>query len=482
MTMAAEASRRQFARRLDRAVQRRRATTGTAPPSAATGTVPAPALEEVQKASPAAKILIVLFMLTLCLPFSGRVGALRLAPSTFYLLLAFLPFCWVWLIRRRKSLCLPDLCMWLFWLWASAALVIGGGLAPNIEPIGLHLLQSVGGYAAGRVLVSNAASMRFMIRTALGALVLATPFVLVEFLGSRPLILEMASKIAPTLPTVNMSPRLGFHRVQAFLEHPILYGIFSASLFSLVVVGLRRGRPMARWSWGFVPILNAIVSLSTGALLSLNMQFGLLLWNRVFVRHRRRWYVLAAACVVGYVVLDILTVRTPFHTFVRYATFNSGSSYNRILIWEYGTAVVAANPWFGIGIGEWDRPSFMSSSMDNFWLVQAVRYGIPALVLIAAIPISIILRSRNHDDAPEATRQLMLAGNVALVSTVVAIVSVHIWNATYIWLTFLMGACVWYTQRSRNPAEPAPQDVPPPAIVPSGRSAAQRAVRSASRG
>ena len=28
----------------------------------------------------------------------------------------------------------------------------------------------------------------------------------------------------------------------------------------------------------------------------------------------------------------------------------------------------------------------MSSSMDNFWLVIAVRYGLPALIFLAASP------------------------------------------------------------------------------------------------
>jgi hypothetical protein len=83
-----------------------------------------------------------------------------------------------------------------------------------------------------------------------------------------------------------------------------------------------------------------------------------------------------------YVGIDLFSTKTPFHVFVNYFTFSKQSAYNRILIFEYGTAEVARHPVFGIGLGDWERPVWMSDSMDNFWLVTAVRYGVPALFLL----------------------------------------------------------------------------------------------------
>lgn len=407
-----------------------------------------------ETATLAEKTLIFLFVLSLCMPLSGSIGPLRLPPSTAYLLLSFLPMCFMWLVRRRESLSLPDLLIWLFWLWATVATIVVSGFGPNVQAIGLHLLQTIGAFAVGRVLVRNAATMRAMITSAIAILTIATPLALVEFVAARPLILELFSKIGPTLPRVHMSPRLGFQRVQAFLEHPILFGIFSATLFTLALGGLRQTRPKLRWLGGFVAVLNALLSLSTGALLALNMQFGLLVWNRVLSSYEKRWQLLAGLTAGAYLVLDLVTTKTPFHTFVRYATFNSGSSFNRIRIWEFGTAEVRRHPLFGIGMGEWERPSFMSSSMDNFWLVQAVRYGLPAAIFLASIPIVILLRSRLRTSASAEVRQMMLAGNIVIISTAIAIFSVHIWNSTYVWWMFLLGSCVWFTLPGKTGSTP----------------------------
>src|SRR3954466_10503300 len=51
-------------------------------------------------------------------------------------------------------------------------------------------------------------------------------------------------------------------------------------------------------------------------------------------------------------------------------------------IWEYGSASVLNNPLFGVGFGDWARASWMTSSADMFWLVNAMRHGLPAGLLI----------------------------------------------------------------------------------------------------
>ena len=112
------------------------------------------------------------------------------------------------------------------------------------------------------------------------------------------------------------------------------------------------------------------------------MQTGLIGWEVLTRGIRARWRLLSLGCVLAYFSIDLLSNRTPFHVIVTYLTFNVQTGYNRILIWQYGSAEVLRHPIFGIGLGDWERPAWMSSSMDNFWLVIAVRYGLPAFILI----------------------------------------------------------------------------------------------------
>ncbi|MCH7564219.1 MAG: hypothetical protein IH968_10395, partial [Gemmatimonadetes bacterium] len=56
--------------------------------------------------------------------------------------------------------------------------------------------------------------------------------------------------------------------------------------------------------------------------------------------------------------------------------------YYRIQIWTYGTASVERNPWFGIGDKAMGRAHWMvMETIDNHWLMLAVRYGLPTAIL-----------------------------------------------------------------------------------------------------
>jgi hypothetical protein len=142
------------------------------------------------------------------------------------------------------------------------------------------------------------------------------------------------------------------------------------------------------------------------------------------------------------VIIDLFSNRTPFHVVVTYLTFSTGSAYNRLLIWEYGTAEVWRHPFFGIGFADWVRPAWMSGSMDNFWLVIAVRYGMPAFLLLAAAFVSMIgaLGRLRIDRGKNHCRSGLF---VSLGGLIVAGCTVDYWNAIYCWLLFMLGCGMW---------------------------------------
>ena len=147
--------------------------------------------------------------------------------------------------------------------------------------------------------------------------------------------------------------------------------------------------------------------------------------------------------LAAYIVVDILSTRNPFHVFVSYLTFSPESAYNRILIWRYGTASVGDYPFFGVGFGYWARPDFMSGSMDNFWLVHAVSFGLPnaiAFVLAITLLLRAVGRVALTDKLTMACRSAYL---VSMGGMIFAGMTVHYWNAMYIWFLFLLGSGAW---------------------------------------
>ena len=103
------------------------------------------------------------------------------------------------------------------------------------------------------------------------------------------------------------------------------------------------------------------------------------------------------------------------------------------------------SPLFGIGLNDWVRPWYMhSGSMDNFWLVMGVRYGIPGFVTIAsgyALMIYGIMR-RDFEQSPVLAR-IRRAWVFTFLGLSFTLTTVHIWTNIYSFVFFMFGAGVW---------------------------------------
>jgi hypothetical protein len=136
---------------------------------------------------------------------------------------------------------------------------------------------------------------------------------------------------------------------------------------------------------------TAFVSLSAGPLIALIVQGLLLSWNSLFRTIKIRWKILTGLLVVIYLSVEIFANRSLPAIVSSYLTFDVQSYWYRLLIWDYGSAVALNHPFFGVGSNDWERPDWMPSSIDNFWLFLAVRQGLPASFLMLLALLSIFL-------------------------------------------------------------------------------------------
>src|SRR5690606_11972317 len=115
----------------------------------------------------------------------------------------------------------------------------------------------------------------------------------------------------------------------------------------------------------------------------------------------------------------------------------------RLLIWDFGTQSVMNHPWLGVGYGEWDRPAWMPSSIDMFWLYNAIIYGLPAGLLMLGAFLSALIsvgRRRGLDPQLYAYRQGFLT---VMIGLFLVGWTVHFWNATYVLFMFPLGSGMW---------------------------------------
>lgn len=128
-----------------------------------------------------------------------------------------------------------------------------------------------------------------------------------------------------------------------------------------------------------------------------------------------------------------------------YATFSPGTAYWRAAINEFGMNNVWANPFFGLGLNDWVRPEWMhTSSVDNFWLLMAMRYGIPGFVLVLtgyAIALWQVGRWSLGED--QVLLNLRRAWVFTFACLAFTLFTVHVWAEIYALVFFLLGAGIW---------------------------------------
>lgn len=407
-------------------------------------------------------ILIFFFLLGLLLPIQIFLGPVRLSPYRIILLLTSIPLIFMWLSGKAGQKYTADILIVGFSAWATLSVIVVHGISESIEKAGIFFVETVGAYMIARCLIRSPQQYKSMVVFLCLSIIAMIPLALIETVTARPILLDFLGRFLRVFDNVPHEIRWGLDRAQVVFEHPILYGVFCASAIGLAfyVLGYKKSIVTSSIYSAFIALATTL-SLSSGPLTGVVMQYGLIGYDVVTKKIRGRWWLLLLFCLMAFIVVDIISNRTPFEVFISYLTFNSDTAYNRVLIWHYGTAEIMRHPVFGIGFNEWERAWHMSTSLDMFWLLQAVRYGLPAFILLAAAFIIIcwnLTRLKNVDPRIGAYRKGLL---ITLISFMIVGWTVHFWNATYCLFMFLLGSGVWMLDKNNyneDQEEPCKQE------------------------
>ncbi len=403
-------------------------------------------------------LAVAVFFVAMMLPtaVSVNLGGLRLSAYRVVLIVMFLPMLVQLLSGQKGRIHLFDMLVFAHCGWAVLALINWGGLAQGIESGGIYVVEFAGAYLLGRLYIRSYADFAAVARAYVALVVATLVFTVPESLTGIHILHDGISGAVggPMAPFIE--PRMGLERTFGPFDHPILYGVFSASAFSLAyfVVAARRLMNFAGMAQVAGVGLATFMSASGGPYVVLVMQGFVGAWERALGKVKGRWAALFTLFGLTYLAIDLFSTKTPFHVFVNYFTFSKQSAYNRILIFEYGTAEVARHPVFGIGLGDWERPVWMSDSMDNFWLVTAVRYGVPALLLLLGLLLGLVYAAGQRKNLPPEWRRARHAWAFTLFGITVAAATVHLWNALFVLFMFLIGAGAWLIDAKPDRARP----------------------------
>jgi len=417
--------------------------------------------------------IVAVYLASLMVPAMVKLGPVAMSAPRLLLIIMIIPLVLDLFTGKLGKTYPIDYLFFVFIGWATLALAINN---PDraVEQFGSTSVEFLGGYLLGRAYIRSPQAFAGLIRAGFIIILIAIPFGMLEMKTGVAFWPSVFRKIPlfNAWPDVANPPRMGLERAQVFFSHPIHHGLFCSLFFSLIFVGLRDAVPIGKriFMTGLV-LFGTVMALSSAPLLSILLQIGLITWAYIFRNNPHRWWLLLGLFALMYVTIDLLSNRTPARVLMSYAVFSPQTAYYRAVINEWGFYNVRQNPIFGLGLRDWVRPGYMQrGSVDNFWLLTAMRYGVPGFLILAAGYADAVFRvGLAKTERGTQADNIRQAWTITMAGLSFVLYTVHVWTSIYSFIFFLVGAGLWLPAWAKAQAgaggsagrATAPDDAPP---------------------
>lgn len=358
-----------------------------------------------------------------------------------------------WILRElslgRLKTWWPDFLIYFAALWMVVSFVAVYGPANGAIRGGALALDVVGPYVLARLCIREIDDFRrLLVLLAPGAFV-AGSSLLVESVLGVPLARPLAASIFGSLPlyeggtaigesAYESNFRFGLLRASGPFAHSIYAGLFLSSLLPLYFLsGLHRWpKKIGLATAGF-----SLFSISSAALLGIVMSIGLIAgdWLQRAVRFVS-WRLMIGFGLLGLLFIQVASQNGLIPVLIR-MTLNPQTGYYRLIIWRFGVESVERHPLFGIGFAVYERPDWMNTSIDSYWLMLAIRHGlaVPVAILAASL-FALAVVGRTSVTRTEVDRQTLVGLAIALACLVVAGFTVAFVGGILTWFLLILGA------------------------------------------
>lgn len=377
-------------------------------------------------------------------------------------LLAVMPFVLRQLIKRPIKASIIDLLVVFVVIWYFVSLLVGGSLETAISE-GFSQGADFGlAYLTGRVSIRSAQDLKLFFTALLPGLLTIAAILAIESISHRMILRPyLAEILQQPRPDLRNEIRIGLLRAAGPFPHPILGGVFLASLLPIAWYASTSQRNQIL---GVCAALGCIFTVSSGAVLALVVSFGLMVCG--FVQRITKVPVFLVGTlyfVFSGFAISLVSEGGLLSFLIRYLTFDANTGQYRRLIWEYGGAAVMRQPIFGSGTDDWIRPVWMiSDSVDAHWLLLSMRHGLPLGItyfLVIAGAVYVLLNgTRTSAWAPKLAAWGL---GFSLISLIFSGFTVFLWESVAMWMIMLSGIAVSIGVESKSSAdEKAQQAVP----------------------
>lgn len=380
---------------------------------------------------------------------SVYLAGFRLPPHRIALLL-FVPFAlWRFVSSSAIRLRAFDVLVAIYAAWTITVYMLHAGCAEGLQYGGSLALEGFGAFLVARAYIVSLETFQATVRALVVAVTTVLVIALPEAISGVHYVHDILRDLTGYVHPIGHEARLGLTRAYGTFDHPIHLGTFCASTLAMVwYADISRRARLARL--GMIPAAT-VLGLSSAPILCLGLQGAFIGWDRLTRRLPHRLLLSLGAVALAYGLLSVVMTRTPLAFLATGFTLDPWTGFYRLRIWEHGLENVVSNPWIGIGLADWARPAWMASAtVDAYWLVTAMRAGVPAFLIHAAIVVLIARAAirRRRVSRSGAERQAALSWLVALTAISLVACTVHFWNVLHSYYFFFLGLAAWLS----NPA------------------------------
>ena len=403
--------------------------------------------------------LLIITVICLILPVNFTIGSLYLTPSRVLFMFTTPILFLMWANGRFGKPLVVDWFIMLYMGWFALAYTIHHpDQAVTFVPLTIFIL--LGGYLTARATIRSTAQFISLAKLFAFLVVLCLPAAVYEAVTGDIFIVPYIEALGlGSIRDVNYCCRFGLDRAQVFTVHPIHFGIFAS--LPLAVYFLGCANHISIFFRSIVVVLVGItcfMSVSSGPFFSMLFQVMLVTYAVIFRNRETLWRDLLIVSAVGYTILELLTTHFAFYAIAFRLAFNPATAGMRNAILTYGIDQVAVTPFFGIG---WRCPPtfqwWMTCSVDNFWLVTPIQYGLPALVGVAGAFLWSMFKSGGGFARGSDAYNVRVSWTILLVSLSLSLATVTIWSEVQSMVFLFLGAGQFLFYGVANDSAPAPE-------------------------
>ena len=360
-------------------------------------------------------------------PFLVSVGGINIWPGRFTAILLLVPALGVLFGKGRRRVA-SDLFIVLLGIWILTASSFNGGFRPYV---GAEALELLGAYFAGRAFFFGRTNLQTFVRALERIAFVLIAFAVIDILSGRYLILDIfgVENITAT--------RFGIIRASSVFETAEHYGTFCAVAASVFLYSERGPRRIWYVSLAF---FGCALSLSSGPIMGLGIVVATFGYNLLLKRYEWRWKALVAG-LATFTALIFATHDRPIEWIIVHATLDPATGFFRINTWNQALPLIDGSKLIGRGLTDLTLGSAEAQiylrSVDCVWLVEALRYGLPAVAFLFLAMFWPFSTRRILNDSLVYTCGTGLS--VAVITMGIIGLTVHYWDATWLLLYLCIG-------------------------------------------